>query len=301
MPFYFETGTPPQMLIPQALADGYLNIATGAQLKVMLCLLRFAGMPLDEEGIAKHCAIDVDEVKSAIKFWVDQKMLTRRGSTLCLQAPETVQQVKLPIYTGAEILELKERDGDFAQILEETQGILGKVLGHNDASILYGIYDYLGFNADLIMQLLGFCAGSGKTGFRYIERVAMDWHDRGIDTFEKAENYIRYVEQTASDEHKVAAMFGIEGRALSKKEKEYILAWREDMAFRFDMIEAAYNICVDNKGKLSFPYINGILKDWANRGVKTPEDIEKSKPTAPTDGWSEFEKEALGKLGEDVL
>lgn len=304
MAFYFESGRPPMLQIPQILADSYLSVATGAQIKVMLCLLRFEGMPLSEDAIAKHCHLDEAEVQSAIKFWVEQKMLTRRGSTLCLQAPETVQQVKLPNYTSAEILELSRQDADFAQILEAAQGVLGKVFNHNDASILYGIYDNLAFSGDLILQLLGFCAGNGKTGFRYIERVALDWHDRGIDSFEKADAYIRHLEAVAKEEHHIARLFGIEGRALSKKEKEFILMWREEMRLHTELIKAAYDICVDTKGKLSFPYINGILSDWHKKGYKTAEDVEKeSRPSVGTtaDTLSDFEKAAFAKLHEETI
>ncbi len=305
MAFYFESGRPPMLQIPMALADSYLSIATGAQIKVILCLIRFEGMPLTEQAIAEHCRLDIEDVKSAIKFWVDQRVLTRRGSTLCLQSVEAVQKAELPTYTTEEILELTEQDPDFKSILEAAQGALGKIFNRHDASALYGLYDNLGFSGDLILQLLGFCAANGKTGFRYIEKVALDWHDRGIDSFEKADSYIRHLEKLARDEHRVAAAFGIENRALSKKEKEFIAAWREGMNFSLSMIEAAYDICVDSKGKLSFPYINGILSDWHKKGYQTVEDIEQDvKPSmgeTTADVISEFERAAFAKLHEDTV
>ena len=301
MPFYFETGLEKQMIIPQSLADSYLAVASGAQIKVILCLIRFAGMPLTEKEIARQCRLSEEEVTSAIGFWTKEKVLVRRGSTLCLHTPETVQEITLPVYTGEEILALSESDRTFGQILEETQGMLGKILSHNDASVLYGIYDNLGFSGDMVMQLLAFCTASGKKNFRYIERVAIDWHDRGIDSFEKADAYIRYLEQVHSDEARVAQAFGIEGRALSKKEKEHILRWRSEMDFSFDMIGEAYDICVDRKGKLSFPYINGILSDWYQRGIKAPEDIKETAPEDHSSGLGEYERAAIANMGDDLL
>ncbi len=300
MAFYFESGRPPVLQIPMALADSYLAIATGAQIKVILCLIRFEGMPLTEEGIAKHCHLDISDVKSAISFWVEQKMLIRRGSTLCLHAPETVQQAQLPQYTADEILEKAEADTGFGQLVEAAQGVMGKIFNHNDLNVLFGIYDNLGFGSDLVMQLLGYCAGNGKKSFRYIEKVAIDWHDRGIDTFEKAEAYIAHLESLARDEHRVAAAFGIEGRALSKKEKEFIAVWRDQMGHSMELITEAYNLCVDKKGKLSFPYINGILSDWHQKGYKTLSQIEQApRPESGAMSQSEisdFEKAAMEKL-----
>ena len=303
MAFYFESGRPPILQIPMALADSYLSLATGAQIKVMLCLIRFEGMPLTEEAIAKHCHLDISDVQGAIKYWVEQKMLTRRGSTLCLHAPETVQQAELPKYTADEIIAKTETDNSFKQLVEAAQGVLGKIFNHNDLNVLCGIYDNLGFSDDLVMQLLGFCAGNGKKSFRYIEKVAIDWHDRGIDTFEKADAYIRHLESIAKEERRVASMFGIEGRALSKKEHEFIAVWREQLGLHLELIEQAYNICVDKKGKLSFPYINGILTDWHQKGYKTVEDVEAAPRPAvgglTTDAISDFEKAAFAKLHEE--
>ncbi len=304
MAFYFESGRPPVLQIPMVLADSYLAIATGAQIKVILCLIRFEGMPLTEEAIAKHCHLDIADVKNAISFWVEQKILLRRGSTLCLQAPEMIQQAQLPQYTPDEILDKTKEDEKFGQLVEAAQGILSKMFNHNDLNILIGIYDNLGFSNELIMQLLSFCAASGKKSFRYIEKVAIDWHDRGIDTFEKAEAYISYLEQLARDERRVAAAFGIEGRALSKKEKEFIAIWREQMGLSMELLEEAYNICVDKKGKLSFPYINGILSDWHQKGYKTVAQIVKAPKGTTGDGLSqeeisEFEKAAMAALYED--
>ena len=300
MAFYFESGQPPILQIPLALADSYLSLATGAQIKVMLCLIRFEGMPLTEEAIARHCHLDKSDVQDAIKYWVEQKMLTRRGSTLCLHATERIQQTELPQYTADEIMDKTESDDSFKQLVEAAQGVLGKIFNRNDLNILCGIYDNLGFGNDIIMQLLGFCAGNGKKNFRYIEKVAIDWHDRGIDTFEKADAYICHLEEIAKDEHRIAVMFGIDGRALSKKEKEYIAQWREQMNLHTELIEEAYNICVDKKGKLSFAYINGILADWHKKGYKTVEDVENAPRMTETDEVSDFEKAAFAKLHEEV-
>lgn len=300
MAFYFESGLPQTIQIPRSICEGYLSVATGAQIKVILCLIRFEGLPIRIEDVAAQCNLDPTDVQSAIDFWVEQKMLRRRGSTLCLFAPETVQEFSLPTYSSDEILGLKEQQPEFAQILEAAQGVLGKIFNHNDASVLYGLYDNLGFSGDVILQLLGFCVGNGKKSFRYIEKVALDWHDRGIDSFEKADSYIRHLEQVARDEQNIAVAFGIAGRALSKKEKEFIAKWRGEMLLAFELIEAAYERCVDAKGKLSFPYINAILTDWYAKGYKTVEDTEgEDRPSVSGDNFEDVELAAMKKLMEE--
>jgi len=43
------------------------------------------------------------------------------------------------------------------------------------------------------------------------------------------------------------------------------------------MIKLAYEMCIDNTSKLSFPYINKILLNWYQKGVKTPEDAAENE------------------------
>jgi DnaD/phage-associated family protein len=69
----------------------------------------------------------------------------------------------------------------------------------------------------------------------------------------------------------VRSIFGIGERRLSKKERDFISRWTEDFRYGRDMIEPAYEKCVDATGKLSFAYIDRILSSWNAKGIATPE------------------------------
>ena len=46
------------------------------------------------------------------------------------------------------------------------------------------------------------------------------------------------------------------------------------------MIYSAYEIMVNHCAKISFKYMDAILKDWYQKGFRTPEDTEKeAKPS----------------------
>ena len=297
----FNSSISDMMLVPSAVAD-LLGQASGSAVKVILCLIRFNKMPLSISDIATHCNIQSDDVLSALKFWTDKKILIKRGSLyhLCLES-HALLATDLPKYSPNDILKRKEEDSSFAMIISEVERILGKILTNNDISIIYGIYDNLGFSADLILQLIGYCQSVNKTGFRYIEKVAIDWHDNGIDTFEKADSFIKQLEIKNKNENVIKLYFGIEGRALSKKESEYISSWFNVMKHSAQMIKNAFDVCVDKKGKMSFPYINSILEDWRKKGYKTPADIESAKienknPDKKGYDLDEFEKMAMKSL-----
>ena len=298
--FIFNSNQIPMMSVPKSVADRFLPIATGAQIKVILCLIRFEDMALTTQDIAKQCNIASDDAKAAIEFWTSSGLIVRRGSSLILSQIASAQAQTLPKYNPESILELKSSDNDFAYLLDEVQRILGKSLNHNDASVIFGMYDNLGFSTDLILQIINYCLNGGKSNFRYIEKVALDWYDRGIDSFDKAETLIKSLEKNARIERAVSTYFGIDNRALSKKEREFIENWTSTWGMSLEMIKEAYERCVDSKGKLSFAYINGILNDWVKKSVKTVGDIEKASPTKLNNeksfDSSDIENEILKRL-----
>lgn len=297
--YIFSSNRIPVMLVPSSIADRFLGVATGAQIKVILCLIRFEDMALSAEDVAKQCNINVDDVKDAIDFWIKSGVLIRRGASLILSGTASEQPQTLPRYNSDTILEKKSEDTSFSLLLDEIQRVIGKTLNHNDASVIVAMYDHLGFDSEMIMQIINYCLSTGKTNFRYIEKVALDWYDRGIDSFEKAEVLIKNLEKKARIETSVQGYFGIDNRALSKKEKEYIETWAGTLNMSLEMIKQAYEVCIDKKSKLSFPYINGILTDWSKKGFKTvgdiTDDIQKSTDEKSYD-YDDIEKEIMKRL-----
>ena len=58
----------------------------------------------------------------------------------------------------------------------------------------------------------------------------------------------------------------------SKQQLEMIEKWRT-MGFTVEMLEIAYNKCVDNTNKLNYKYIDTILSNWAGKSITTPEQV----------------------------
>lgn len=274
--YIFSTNQIPMMSLPQAVADRFLGIATGGQIKVILCLFRFQDMPLTKAEMAKQCNITEEDVADAIEFWIKSGLIIRRGANLTLSSVATEQPQTLPRYEPENILEKKTEDINFSYLVDEVQRVLGKTVNHNDASVILAMYDHMGMSPDLILQIINYCTSIGKTNFRYIEKVAVDWYDRGIDSFEKAETLIRNLERKERAETAISTYFGISSRALSKKEKEFIDSWINGFGMSLEMIKNAYEICIDKKAKLSFSYINGIIADWYKKGFKRVSDIKEN-------------------------
>ena len=188
----------------------------------------------------------------------------------------------LPEYTAEEIVSRTRSDGGFRDVLAECESILGHALSGADTRTLFGIYDYLGLPADVIMVLLHHCAeecrrryGPGRVpNMRQIEREAYVWVNREIMTLEQADEYIRAREEQRGAIEQLRRAFGIRDRQLSLTERRYIEGWLE-LGFRPEALELAYDRTVTNTGSLKWNYMDRIVRSWHEKGLHTPEEIER--------------------------
>lgn len=196
---------------------------------------------------------------------------------------------ELPEYRTEDIVRRSNEDGAFSAVLLEAQNVLGHKLSTPDMKKLFGIYDYLALPPEVIMELLHFCMyrsvgedGMGRLpSMRYIEKEAYNWANNEIITLEQAEEYISRAKQRREDSTKLAEALGIRGRQLSPTENKYISAWL-DMGFEQDVVLLAFDRTVTNTGALKWPYMNKILSNWKEKGLRTVAEIEeKDLPRSP--------------------
>ncbi|HEX3027567.1 MAG TPA: DnaD domain protein, partial [Clostridia bacterium] len=126
------------------------------------------------------------------------------------------------------------------------------------------------------------------------------------DTHEMAESKILQLEAHRSFEGKVKAVMGITSRNLSQTEKQHLNRWHTEWAMSPELVKMAYDICVDRTGKLSFSYINSILKSWHEKGYTTIEQAgserkQSAKPTAKPHSFSvdEYVRLSMKRLHDE--
>ncbi|MBR1567667.1 MAG: DnaD domain protein, partial [Lachnospiraceae bacterium] len=131
-----------------------------------------------------------------------------------------------------------------------------------------------------------YCASIEHTSHRYMEKVAIDWYERGIRTAKQAKD-----ENSAyrALNNAISKELGL-NRVLTPTELGYINKWKYDYAFQQDIIiEACQRASANNK--ISFRYINGTLSNWYENHVRTMEDIRQ------LDAKHEADKKSSGKSG----
>ena len=174
-----------------------------------------------------------------------------------------------PVYSPAEMAQYTKQ-AEVQRLFRAAQQKLGKMLTHKDMSTIFSFHDWLGLPLDVIELLLSFCTASGSKGMGYIEKVAIGWANDGINTIDKATEYIEY---RTSGINAVMRAFGQTSRTPTPDEESFIKTWVWNYKLPMDIIQIACERTVSNTGKVSFPYANKILKDWHKKGVKTTEDI----------------------------
>lgn len=109
----------------------------------------------------------------------------------------------------------------------------------------------------------------------YIEKVAISWNKNGIFTIDAADKFITAEKEKNGYAYKIRKLFGIENRNLSKTEENYLKMWHDKFLMDEDMVELAYEYCIMQTTKLSFPYINSILKRWHELNIHNIADAKK--------------------------
>ena len=242
---------------------------------------------LDISEIAKKLDKDKDTVKNAFEFWESAGLLKQNGSAYEVMGeaykPETAFKSasaglsksslrERPSYDSAEIDAAASVNKEVDYLFKEAEKILDKILSPSDFELIYSFVDWLGLPIEVVIMLLRFARSRGKTGKRYLETVAIDWADKGIDTFESAEEYIKEIELKLSNEGKIRGILGIYDRALTQTEKKYIKAWTFEKDVPAELVAEAYDRTVMATGKLNWAYMNKILMAWFDSGIKTVDE-----------------------------
>ena len=297
--------------VPCALVDQHIKLAGGAQLKVLLWILRHAGESFSAEDISTSLNMAAPDVKDAMNYWVETGLLTSQEHTLTpsgaaptplmvpletnsfpaksssplpiieesatdsppiVPAPEPAKMsTAKPKPTGIFLAERIQQSAEIAFLMQESQQILGRAISPALSSILLSAYDDYGLPVDVIIMLLAYVKSIGKANSNYIEAVAKNWSAEEIFTHEKAEEKLRHLSETAQAWRSIENALGIDHRSPSAREEQFANRWVQEWKFSPPMLREAYDRCVDSIGKMDLKYIDKILERWHKEGIVTPQ------------------------------
>ena len=197
--------------------------------------------------------------------------------------PPPRQEDRLPEYSREDVLTAQEREPQFRDLCRELEGMLGRVFTDSDLKCVLTIYDHLGFPPEVAVLLTGWAVRRERRQknnpaacprMPSVQREAFRWKRLGLDTLERAEDYLRRQEAVDGREWAILQAVGVtERRPAVEKEREYIAAW-VDMGVSDELIRMAYERTVYQKKAMNWPYMNKILLSWHQAGYKTPQQVE---------------------------
>ena len=177
-----------------------------------------------------------------------------------------------PRLTLKEALARINENSNFKFLIEEAPKILKRNLTSTDTIILISFMDWTGIDIDLALMIMNYCSLINKCSSKQIEQEAYRWLNNGIDTHEKAENFIKQNLNLIKLQQEVASAF--HKPSLSEREKTFVKKWVEDFNYDIKIIKLAYERAIIRKGEKDFSYINGILFSWFKKGITKPEQVD---------------------------
>lgn len=264
--------------VPKDFIENVMPTANASFVTVYLYIMLLAvnGKSSDTAAIAQKLNLLESDVIHAVKYWHEKGVFSGSGDNIIIKRSidEELSHAANKKSIG-DISEIIKGNSTLRDLCAIAQEILGKTLANNDIETLYWFYDTLGFSPEVITMLLEYCVSMDKRNIKYIEKVALTWSENNITSMDEAQQYINRV--TKKDEYtsSLCKLFGITDRKLSKTEQMYLDAWRDEFKMSADMVSLAYEYCIMATNKFSFPYINTILKRWAEQNIRTIQDAEK--------------------------
>ena len=282
--------------VPSSVVDQHIKIASEAQLKVLLYLLRRSDEENSAEQIGDALRLSAEEVQNAVDFWVERDLLTRQdggfapasaAQPVAADSPAKASEPAKKSHTTISraqrpdpmfVSKLLQENTILAGLLEEMQKVLNKPLSPGDTATIVMLYDSFGLPCEVIFLLLNYLKSIGNANMRTIERYGIQWADKGIKTVNDAEQEIDRMTKSREAWGRVSSLLGIHNVGNpTKAQMENADRWLNTWQFSDEMITEAYERCVNTKGTYNISYINAILKRWYEKGIKSLDTLQKEE------------------------
>lgn len=275
--------------------DNFIKEANPSYIKVYLYILRHAnsGNKITLSRISKDTGLIKSDVISALEYWNQNGVLyyngdpdnilieilnadgaidTKKDAYSAQNVPDEEPAKRVfrgnssvaSSYNATEVVKTVNADKNLSHLFSIIQQMLNKSLSPTDYKAIYSFIDYLKLPEQVVLILFEYCISINKTAMRYIETTAYSWCDNGLNTVEKAEAFIKKENEKNSVQSYYKRKFKITGRELTDTEITYLMSWVNDVKASEELIMSAYERTVMNTGKITFSYMDAIIRSEAD-------------------------------------
>ena len=282
--------------VPCCVVDDYIRLSDGDFVKVLLCILCSDTQQISSQALAQKAGVSEDKAEDAIIHWAGLGVISAKtveGKTIetvqvqtavsnnakPVQQVEAINPAKNSVdaktrvkYSTREIAEKIEKSEELKALYDDIQKVFKRTINGTEMAAILNLYEYYNYSAASILMIAEYCMSIGKGRMAYIETVAKNWFEQGVCSYSEVEAQIIRQTELRSYQSRVMQIFGLENK-LTKRQRELIQKW-DSMGFSFDMLEIAYEKCMNATNKLNFGYINKILENWSGKHIMTPQQVD---------------------------
>ena len=245
--------------VPDAVFDGLYD-ARNNDLKVILYVIK--NEEADPLKISSELNISHSAAVSALMYWADQ------GLIHCEEESKPKKKKAL----SSEIIATMASDPGVMALCQNLQIIFGSSLSENYTNQFVSLYLEENIPVDVILPIAQHYISMEEYSPAYILKVIRSWQKK--HNFTSGKDVDCYLALQAEREKlytDVCKIFGLDTSKLKTSEKTIINRWQEKYNMSLDMIEESFI----RAGSLAgIAYCNGILKNWSQKGYRTPKDLE---------------------------
>ena len=314
------------MALPAAVADSQLCMASKLQFKVLLWFARHSGGPVDMQACAKAINEDPKECEDAFRYWIRCGILCERepASDGAVKAAPAVSAEAAPAPTGYtenpppaavnprpaavkpqldEVVKRQKNSPKFAELLDTVSARLGRPLSGGDMETLLYLFDTCGLPAEVIIMIVGWAVSHDKNNLRYIEKMALDWCDRGITTIHAAEAQLCLMERRQKAVEQLEAALDIALPRPTAVQAGAADRWFYEWNCSPSLLREAYARTLEKTGKFQTGYMDRILEGWHRDGITDPGQLDGgAKPaqssSLDTGGYEDMLKNYVPSLSD---
>lgn len=276
--FVFKNNNSNYTPISNIFIDKYMPSARGEFVKVYLLGLKYCTsgeLGVSSSIMASSLHLLETDILNAWNYWNDQGVIkilpVDNMGNFKIDFLDLAQSVN-SYNDNINLLE-ELNDSSTKDMLHDIEKLVGRPLSTKEMTMYINWIKDFNFQPEIILLLIQYCISKGKTDYRYIEKIAISWHDANIRTIEDAQLFIKKHEDKWNNIRKILNYIGIRDAEVMKPQEEMLNKWINTYNFSLEVIYKACDVCFQRINKADFKYIDGILNSWNKEGLKTLNDI----------------------------
>ncbi|GAA0092442.1 DnaD domain protein [Paraclostridium bifermentans] len=284
-----------QTTIDNIFIDIFMPMANGLYVQVYLLGYRYAcdetsNPKFNNNSIAKNLNVPLSDVLAAWDFWEDKNLIKKHKNDGLDDFSFSIEFLDLKKIYIDNILNANNSvksdvnaivtindNPEIRKMFNSINQVIGRHLQSNEKITIMDMIDKYNMTTDMIV-----CAYEHvkeQTGVAkpvsYVEGIIRNWYDANLYTVEDVKNSFAQRSKRFMMYKTVFNELGF-SRQATKAEKEIMDVWFDK--YKFD-IELILEACSKSKNisNPSIAYINGIVKSWNDKNIKTLEDLKASE------------------------